>query len=140
MFSNPRFNREALEEPLPDEGITYRHEPGLGGWHRAREDSPNMALRTPGFRGYADYMLSEEFQRALDELLELARRQRTAIMCAELVPQRCHLSFIADTLTARGGEVYHLLEKNRTQHHALRALARVDNGPVTYPAEETGQR
>lgn len=136
---NPQFNREALEARLPHEGITYRHRPDLGGWRQAREDSPNTALRTPGFRGYADHMLTEEFQRALDELLKLARHQRLAIMCAELVPQRCHRSFIADALTARGAEVYHLLEKGRTQRHALRALARVGNGLVTYPTGETGQ-
>ena len=107
----------------------------MGGWRRARKDSPNTALRTPGFRGYADYMLTGEFQRVLDGLLELARRQRTAIMCAELVPQRCHRSFIADAFTARSAEVYHLLEKDRTQQHALRALARVNNGLVTYPPQ-----
>lgn len=130
----------ALEARLSREGITYCHEPRMGGWRRARKDSPNTALRTPGFRGYADYMLTGEFQRALDGLLELARRQRTAIIYAELVPQRCHRSFVADALTARGAEVYHLLEKDRTQRHALRALARVDNELVTYPADETGQR
>lgn len=133
---NPQFDREELERELPRRGIAYFHRPELGGWRRARADSPNTGLRSPGFRGYADHMLSEEFQRALDELVELARQQPAAIMCAELVPERCHRSFIADALVARGLTVHHLLSEGRSRAHAVRPQALVRDGRVLYPGGE----
>jgi len=130
---NPQFNRDALAATLAQHAIEYRHLPELGGFRRARPDSVNTALRTPGFRGYADYMATPEFEAGLEKLIEAANEKRTAIMCAEAVPWRCHRSLIADTLVARGVEVEHLLGGSR-RRHALSPLARVENGRVSYPA------
>ncbi|HXG35492.1 MAG TPA: DUF488 domain-containing protein [Dehalococcoidia bacterium] len=130
----PHFNRESLSESLPAAGIEYRHLATLGGWRKARPDSPNLAWRSEGFRGYADYMLTSEFERALDELIELARRKTSAFMCAEVTYKRCHRMLIADALTVRGLEVRHILDARRLEPHQLTPFARVDGKRLFYPA------
>jgi uncharacterized protein (DUF488 family) len=130
---NPQFNRDALVATLRAEGIEYLHAADLGGRREPMPDSANAGLRDAGFRGYADYMQSEAFGHALEALLQSAQSRRTAIMCAEAVPWRCHRSLIADALVARGVEVEHLLG-DRARRHVLTAAARVDGHRVTYPA------
>lgn len=131
---NPQFNRETLPTALAAAGIGYRHLAGLGGLRRPRPDSENLAWENEGFRGFADYMGTPEFEAALGELLELARRKRVAIMCAEAVPWRCHRSLIADALVARGVAVEHILSPTRRQPHTLTRFARIESGRVVYPA------
>ena len=131
----PQFGREALAASLAARGIGYSHHPDLGGRRRAREDSPNGAWRNASFRGYADYMSTQAFARSLDDLIDLAARERTAIMCAEAVPWRCHRSLIADALVARGVSVQHILDA-RTEPHRLTPFAVVREGVVYYPPEQ----
>jgi uncharacterized protein (DUF488 family) len=131
---NPQFNRETLPGSLAASGIGYLHMPGLGGLRHPRRDSVNTGWRNSGFRGYADYMQTGEFARALDALLGQARVERVAIMCAEAVPWRCHRSLVADALTVRGLRVVHLLGPERAEPHVLTGFARVDGTTVTYPA------
>jgi len=70
----PHFNRESLELELPKNGIGYVWMKELGGRRKKiLQDSPNTGLRNDSFRNYADYMLTEEFGRAVDRLLTLAR-------------------------------------------------------------------
>lgn len=130
----PQFNREELGEALPAAGLTYLHMKELGGWRKgSRPDSPNTGWRSPGFRAYADYMLTAEFEAALSELLALARQGRTAIMCAEAVPVRCHRSLVSDALAARGLRVRHIMDARKSQPHRMIPFARVEGGRVTYP-------
>jgi uncharacterized protein (DUF488 family) len=131
---NPQFGRDTLPESLRQAGIGYAHMPGLGGRRRRRPDSPNGGWKNASFQGYADYMLTPEFEASLQELLDLAGRERVALMCAEAVPWRCHRSLIADALTARGVAVEHILGGSRTQAHTLRDWARVEGTRITYPA------
>jgi len=131
---NPQFAREALPAALREAGIGYEHLRALGGLRRSRPDSVNTAWRNDAFRGYADHMQTEEFEAGLARLLEIARHARTAIMCAEAVPWRCHRSLIADALVARGVPVEHVLSSARRGPHRLTAWARVDGTRVTYPA------
>jgi uncharacterized protein (DUF488 family) len=107
--------------------------PSLGGLRHPRKDSINSAWRNDWFRGYADYMQSAEFEKALDGLIAIASRERVAIMCAESVPWRCHRSLVADALTARGGKVEHLMSESKRTPHAMTPFARVENGRVSYP-------
>ena len=130
---HPHFAADALSVSLPAVGIAYRHCPGLGGLRKARRDSPNTAWRHEGFRGYADYMQTGEFERALDELVALAAQQPTAIMCAEAVWWRCHRQLTADALVARGIEVRHITSASAAPPHTLTQFARATNGKVTYP-------
>jgi uncharacterized protein (DUF488 family) len=132
---NPQWNREGLANALGAHGLRYVHLPGLGGLRHPRGDSANTGLRNEGFRGYADYMQSPEFESSLAALAEMAGRERVAVMCAEAVPWRCHRSLIADALTARGIPVEHITSTTSSHGHALHAAARVDGTRVTYPPE-----
>ncbi len=130
----PQFNREELERALPQSGIQYVHLAALGGLRRGMGSaSPNTAWRNASFRGFADYMLTSEFEAGLGELLRLAREDTTAIMCAEAVPWRCHRSLIADALMVRGIEVVHVMGRGRLQPHHLTPFARVTGTRVLYP-------
>lgn len=133
---NPQFGREALAASLAARGIGYSHHPELGGRRHTRPDSPNGAWRNESFRGYADYMLTPAFATALDVLLDRAARERTAIMCAEAVPWRCHRSLISDALVALGVDVQHILDA-RTEPHHLTPFAIVRDGVLYYPPEQT---
>jgi uncharacterized protein (DUF488 family) len=130
---NPQFNRETLPGKLAVAAIRYVHMPGLGGLRHPRKDSINTAWRNSGFRGYADYMQTEEFRQNLDVLVQQARAERVAIMCAEAVPWRCHRSLISDALAARGIRVEHILGAGRAEPHAVASFARIDGDRVTYP-------
>jgi hypothetical protein len=131
---NPQFNRDALPRPLQKAGICYRHIAGLGGLRHARRDSINAGWRNASFRGFADYMQTPEFQEALDQLIQLAQKRRTAIMCAEAVPWRCHRSLIGDALLVRGFRVDEIASPTRTRPHTLTPWARVRGKQLSYPA------
>jgi uncharacterized protein (DUF488 family) len=139
--SNPHFGRDTFPQALHHAGIGYVHRPGLGGLRRRRPDSPNTGWKNASFQGYADYMLTPEFERGLEELLERVGGERVALMCAEAVPWRCHRSLIADALVVRGVAVEHMLSASRTQPHVLRPWARVQGTRIIYPqpAEDGGR-
>lgn len=134
---HPHFSKEALERSLPAAGIAYRHMPGLGGLRKPRKDSINTGWRHAGFRGYADYMQTADFRRALEELVAWADHSSTsgstAIMCAEAVWWRCHRQLIADALVARGTAVRHISSLTSAPDHHLTGFGHNDDGNVTYP-------
>jgi uncharacterized protein (DUF488 family) len=128
----PHFNREQLSASLPAAGIEYQHFRELGGRRRSKTDSLNMAWRNKMFRGYADYMETDEFRDGVARLLSVARTGRTAIMCAEAVWWRCHRSLIADYLKARGVEVIHIMAAGKSEVHRFTSAARIVNGELSY--------
>jgi len=83
---NPQFNQESLSESLNGSSIDYVPVKQLGGLRRPKADSPNMGWRNSSFRGFADYMQTQEFAKGIDQLIELARNGQVAIMCAEVLP------------------------------------------------------
>jgi uncharacterized protein (DUF488 family) len=132
----PQFNREALAESLNAHGIRYEHFPELGGRRKPKPDSRNTAWRNASFRGYADYMETEEFHKGVERLLDVAAGTGpTAIMCAEAVWWRCHRSLISDYLKARGIDVMHILDANKTEPHPFTSAARIVNGELNYDRE-----
>lgn len=132
---HPQFGQDNLRQSLAAAGIDYVHFPALGGRRSGRlPDSPNGAWRVEAFNTYADYMLSAEFEQTLTELTSLAAARRTAIMCAEALPSRCHRRLISDVLTARGWRVLHIMTVRRVEEHRLPEFARAEGGMVTYPA------
>ncbi len=133
---HPHFARDALAAALEAIGVAYHHELELGGRRTARRDSTNTAWRSASFRGYADHMETTGFADALGRLRELARVRRTAILCAEAVPWRCHRQLIADALVARGEDVTHILGAARVDPHQLSAHAHqvLPGGQLRYPA------
>ncbi len=130
---NPQFNRDALSKRLHSARIHYRHLRRLGGLRHARRDSQNLGWRNASFRGFADYMLTAEFERGLEELMRLAKQERAAVMCAEAVPWRCHRSLIADALLARNIRVEHIMTPKQRNPHRLTAFACVAGERLTYP-------
>jgi len=102
---NPQFRQEALATSLEEAGISYTHLAKLGGLRHSRKDSVNTGWQNTSFRGYADYMATDEFREGLRELEEIAERKMVAIMCAEAIPWRCHRSLIADALVVEGWKV-----------------------------------
>jgi Protein of unknown function, DUF488 len=133
---NPQFNRPALTDTLSAEGIDCVHIYALGGLRRAHKDSLNTGWRNGSFRGYADYMQTEAFLRALETLILLGRSKRTAIMCAEAVPWQCHRSLVADALGVRGIPVVEILSETSYRMHRLTSFAQVDGMQITYPPEQ----
>jgi len=138
---NPQFNRDALSKKLRSARIGYVLLRKLGGLRRTRRDSVNMGWRNTSFRGFADYMQTPEFGAGLDRLIELSAQKRSAIMCAEAVPWRCHRSLIADALTVRGIRVDDIMSMKRSQVHSIIPFARVQGHRVTYPVgDRSGRR
>jgi hypothetical protein len=135
---NPQFNSAAVAKSVEDKGVGYVHLKELGGLRHPRTDSINTGWRNAGFRGYADYMQTAEFEEALRRLLELCEGKRCAAMCAEALPWRCHRSLLADALVARGILVEHILSGSRREVHSLTPFARIENGRVIYPEAEVG--
>ena len=136
----PQFGREALSKSLENRGIRYEHFPELGGRRKAKPDSKNTAWRNEMFRGYADYMETEEFRKGIARLVALPQKSGpTAIMCAEAVWWRCHRSLISDYLKASGVEVLHILDHNKVGPHPFTSAAKIVDGELTYTEEDSLQ-
>jgi len=130
---NPQFDQKTLRKNLRASKIGYVHLRKLGGLRRARRDSKNMGWRNTSFRGYADYMQTADFAAGLQRLIKLARNKRSAIMCAEAVPWRCHRSLIGDALTIREIRVEDIMSGKTLRVHSLTSFARVRKNVITYP-------
>ena len=139
---NPQFNKETLPNTLKPEGIKYIHMPDIGGLRRPKHDSINLAWKNSGFRGYADYMQTQEFTDNLLKIIALARENRLALMCAEALPWRCHRSLISDALVVRHVKVEHVISATSCLNHKLNEMAHVEGTQITYPlfTKETPQR
>ena len=129
---HPQFNRESLTGSLASVAIAYLHFPELGGRREPRPDSVNTGWREAGFRGYADYMQTAEFQAAIARLLEVASPRRCAIMCAEKAWQNCHRGLIADALKASGLEVLHIVDRGHDEQHPYTQPAHIVDGLLSY--------
>ena len=131
----PQFGREALANSLSEAEIRYEHFPELGGRRKPKPDSKNTAWRNEMFRGYADYMETEDFRKGIAGLVDLAEKfGPAAVMCAEAVWWRCHRSLVADYLKARGVEVLHILDHNKVEPHPFTSAAKIVNGELSYAA------
>jgi uncharacterized protein (DUF488 family) len=130
---NPQFNRETLARHLRAARIGYVHLKKLGGLRHAKAGSKNLGWHNSSFRGFADYMQTEDFLAGLARLQKLAAGKPAAIMCAEAVPWRCHRSLIADALVVRDFPVEDIMSVARTQEHELTPFARVRGLRITYP-------
>lgn len=129
---HPQFGQAALAETLEGHGIAYVWRKDLGGWRKPTPHSRHLALESAAFRGYADHMESEEFERAFRWLIETSVSPHTAFMCAESLWWRCHRRMIADALMAQGVDVVHLMPGGKTQPHELHPAARLDGDRIVY--------
>ncbi len=128
----PQFNKENLEVSLAENKIDYVHLPKLGGRRRVKKDSKNTAWRHLSFRGFADYMETDDFKDGIIELTSIALDKRTAIMCAEVLWWRCHRSMISDYLKLNGWKVNHILSENKIEEHPYTQPARTIDGKLDY--------
>jgi uncharacterized protein (DUF488 family) len=136
----PQFGQPALFASLAEVGINAVWREGLGGRRPASRSSLNTGWRNESFRGYADYMQTEEFAAEIDWLMDAVGRNSVVVMCAEAVPWRCHRSLIADAVLARGASVEDIFVSatgsSSSKPHALTSFARVEAGRVSYPGEQ----
>jgi uncharacterized protein (DUF488 family) len=136
----PWFNEEALAPALNKARIRYARLPELGGLRHAKKNSTNQGWKNASFRGFADYMATPEFEMGLKKLNSMLSDLKTAVMCAEAVPWRCHRSLIADAQVTRGVPVVHLMSPTSSKTHELTSFAVVDKKSkpprVCYPAYE----
>jgi uncharacterized protein (DUF488 family) len=128
----PYFNKEALEISLPANGIRYKHLKELGGRRPPLKNSVNTAWRNDAFRGYADYVQTNEFKNAIEKLQVIAQEQRTAYMCSEAVWWRCHRSLVSDFLKWKGWKVMHIMDIGKTTEHPYTKPARIVDGVLRY--------
>lgn len=134
--AHPHFNSDALSAALAEQKMRYQHFADLGGRRNTRlADSPNTGWRVDSFNRYADYMTTAPFREGLAALTEQAERLRTAIMCSEAVPWRCHRRLVADALIVGGWQVRDIIGKAPAKPHSLTPFARVEADRITYPAE-----
>lgn len=138
----PQFNQGEMSHAIERAGIEYRWLKSLGGrCHQVTSDSPHSAWTTPGFRSYADYAETPEFEAGLAELIQLARAKRTAYMCSEGLWWRCHRRIISDHLVLGGWTVVHILPDGKRSPHRLPRFAHVQAGRIIYDvvAEKSGR-
>jgi uncharacterized protein (DUF488 family) len=133
---NPQFNEETLRNELYKHAIEYVRLEGLGGLRHTTKASINTAWKNASFRGYADYMQTSEFTMALEELIDLAKEKRVAILCAEAVPWRCHRSLIGDALLIRNIKVEDIFDERTSKPHILTAWAKVEANKISYPGPQ----
>jgi uncharacterized protein (DUF488 family) len=128
----PQFNKAAMEVSLPVNGIAYVHFKNLGGRRKAKPDSKNTAWHHPSFKGYADYMETDQFIEGITALEQKAIKKKTAFMCSEILWWRCHRSMVSDFLKVHGWQVNHIMAVGKEQEHRFTSPARVVNGELTY--------
>lgn len=137
----PHFSRDNLAAALPKAGLDYHWFEALGG-RRSKEknaNSNNLGLRNESFRNYADYMLTPQFQDAVDQLLEIGNRKRTAFMCAEGLFWQCHRRLVSDFLMMKGIVVEHIMPSGELRSHTLTEGGRIKDGELSYPASDAAQ-
>lgn len=137
---SPQFDADEMQQWLARADIDYLHLPELGGRRpRQHEVDPtlNAGWRQPSFKNYADYALGEAYGEGIAGLVDLAGERRLSLMCGEPMPWRCHRLLIANTLTAQGWTVWHLIGDAEPRRHELGrwgADPLVDaRGRITYP-------
>jgi uncharacterized protein (DUF488 family) len=130
----PQFNLQHMKDALPTAGIDYVHLKGLGGFRKPVKGSDqNAAWQNSGFRGYADYMQTDAFRIALEQLIELLQERLTVYCCTEGVFWRCHRQLVSDALVVRGYRVGNIFGPKKVEFHELTEILRVEDGRMTYP-------
>jgi uncharacterized protein (DUF488 family) len=118
----PWFNQQNLATAIPGIGVEYRwagdHLGGLPDDPAYYKPNPQRKRKTdpPRVVDYDKVARQKWFQKAIDDLLEVASRQTTAIMCAEENPHQCHRSqLIGHALVKRGVDVRHIRKNGVTE-------------------------
>jgi len=101
-----QFNRETLARDLQDAGIAYRF---MGDALGGRPVNPTLYDPDQERPDYQRLEQTPAYQAGIDQLLDLARAERVAVMCSEGDHRRCHRHLlITQTLLGRGVRVLHI--------------------------------
>ncbi|MCL5975161.1 MAG: DUF488 domain-containing protein [Gammaproteobacteria bacterium] len=141
--TNPQFNEDTLPDTLKKYQIYYLHLPELGGRRnkiKSISSDTNAFWENQSFQNYADYALTEDFQKSLDKLIKLGRKQCCVLMCSEAVWWRCHRRIVSDYLLARGEQVFHLMNTDQIKPAKLTKGAVLHGGTIHYPAQIENNR
>jgi len=141
---HPQFSKDRMQEWLPESRIGYRHFTSLAGRRNKSDgiqDVLNDGWNNQSFHNYADYTLTNTFQKGIKQLEQLAEKKSVAYCCSERHPSRCHRLLISNWLAANGWEVYHIIEGNKEEINILPhqqgqwgAMPIIENdGTVVYP-------
>ena len=131
----PHFNLEHLKSALPHAGIEYIHMKSLGGLRKpAKNSTLNAAWKNSGFRGYADYMQTPNFEMALNSLIRLLKEKTTVYCCTEAVFWRCHRQLVSDALLVHGFRIGHVFSASKVEAHKLTNFVKTDGMLLTYPS------
>ena len=134
--TNPQFNKDSLPKSLAKFHIAYTHLLSLGGRRgviKEMQPSQNTGWEVPAFRNYADYALTDSFEKGLQELLKIAKKSRTVIMCSEAVWWRCHRRIISDHLLVHGVSVFHIMSATSTVEAEMTKFAKRESQSLFYP-------
>lgn len=134
----PQFNKGELQLALETEGICYLHSPDLGGRRKSISNSPHIAWKNAAFKGYADYMDTDDFKKAITVLEDIALKQTTTYMCSEAVWWRCHRSLVSDYLKLQDWQVFHIMGINKATEHSYSKPANIVNDKLVYSKTEEG--
>jgi uncharacterized protein (DUF488 family) len=132
----PHFNKDNLERSLAENNIAYVHFKELGGRRKPRKDSKNTGWRVEAFRGYADYMETNDFATAIERLQKLAGESTLAYMCSEAVWWSCHRSLVSDYLKVKDWRVMHIMNVGKADEHPFTKPARIVNGSLNYESHD----
>ncbi|MDI6735775.1 MAG: DUF488 domain-containing protein [bacterium] len=110
------FNKNELAQAIEENGMEYLYlGKGLGGY----PSNPEYITPT-GKIDYKKYALSEEYQTALQFLIEESAGKKTAIMCAEANPRQCHRHLlITKSLLEKEIAVVHILSDGSLNYPQL---------------------
>jgi len=135
----PQFTQEALRQSVKEVGIDY-HWAGkqLGGMRAAQQPGSHPGLSNDSMRGYAEYMQTPLFEKSIVQVISLAWKGPTAIMCAEKNASQCHRSLISDYLTLKNIIVTHLIDETNNAIHQLSSQARTESSKLIYDRNVTG--
>jgi uncharacterized protein (DUF488 family) len=135
---HPQFAKESLREAVIEQDIQY-HWAGrqLGGMRKVTNAGVHSALPTAGLQGFAEYMKSEAFSKAVTQLVGLAAKGNTVMLCAEKVPEQCHRSLISDYLDINSVKVIHLIDESTREEHRLNQGARRESNSLIYDRNVT---
>jgi len=101
-FPKSRFNhfiKENLDRELNKAGIEYLYlGKELGGYRKG---------------GYGNYTLTTHYEKGVNDLEAIGKKDTTAFMCAERLPWKCHRKFIAISLQERGWKVIHIIDEKK---------------------------
>lgn len=94
------FSKSSLSPALEAAGISYTHLKALGDPKPGRE-----AMKRGDYQGfiavYSAHIATENAQKALVEVANIARSTKTVLLCYERNPKECHRSLIVEQLQGR---------------------------------------